>query len=163
MYLLENNQINLSEKFFIEDHEDFSLDQHNHFFDNFKKNHLHLYSNPKVSSTVEIIQINQNSWRKRNVAGVFKSITAAKSYVNDLTNDVGQYRMYRKKIAEEHNILSEWNILDLKGVLIQNIHSCAMKKCSRFGACPTTYGMGCDIGIQNNVKMLYHIPIVKSS
>jgi len=163
MYLLENNQINLSEKFFIEDDENFSLEQHNLFFDAFKKRHLHLFLNPKASFNVETFQINQTSWQKRHTFGVFKSIANAKSYVNALTNDVGEYRMYRKRVAQEHNILSEWNILDLDRVLVENIHSCAMNKCSRFGACPTTYGMGCDIGIQNNTNLLYHIPIVVKS
>ena len=164
MYLLENIHINLSENFFIEDDEQFSLEQHNLFFDKFKKSRLHLFLNHKVRLFPEQkFKINQTSWQKRNLNGIFPSIDNAKSYVNDLTNEVGEYRMFRKRVAQEHNILSEWNILDLNEVLVQNIHSCAMNVCSRFGSCPTTYGMGCDIGIQNNKQMLYHIPIVVKS
>lgn len=161
MFSLEVIFINPVEDVFIQDLVLSSIEERDDLRKKFFSENKHLLVNEKLIGTGKRFQRDDGKYQSITYLNYFDTVLNASTYFQNLINYVHPYRQLERQYNIDHNIISETNVIDENGVVVESLHSCSNDHCVRYGSCVTVYDGGCFTEIEDMAQTMqvFHVPI----
>lgn len=161
MFSIEIIFINPTEDLFIQDVCLSTVEERDDFRKKFFNENKKLLVNEQVMSNTKRFQRDDGKYQYVTYLKSFATVADASTYFNNIINYVHPYRTLERQFNIDHNIVSESNVIDQNGVVVDTLHSCSNDHCVRYGNCVTVYDGGCFTSIENisQSMQIFHVPV----
>jgi len=161
MFSLEIIFINPSEDLFVQDVCLSTIEERDEYRQKFANENKKFLVNEHRIGSLERFRRDDGKYQIINCVKYFNTVVDASTYFHNLINYNHPYRTLERQYNIDNNILSESNVIDNNGVVVENLHGCSTNHCIRYGNCVTVDEGGCFTEIENLSRSMqvFHIPV----